>query len=153
MTDKIIVDGPKGFYALAGKRLFTSAPYAITRGQIEEFCRATHNEEWQHWDEEACKAAGYKTVIAPGLYLPALFPSAFWKHVEIKNIPNLLMPKIDNIRVLRPVFAGIEIVINAAVISVEERKSKTSVIYEAQFIEVGETEPSAIAQYNVRYWD
>lgn len=152
MVAKIIVEGPKGFYALEGKHLFTSAAYSISRDRIEEFCRATHNEEWQHWDEEACKSAGYKTVIAPGLYLPALFPSAFWKNVEIRNIPHLLMPKIDGIRVLRPVFAGTEIVIDAKVASVEERKGKTSVIYEASFTEVGEKNPSAIARYNVRYW-
>ena len=153
MAEKIVVDGPRGFFALEGKELFTSAPFKITRNSIEEFCRATGNEEWQHWDEEACKAAGYKTVIAPGLYLPAHFPGVFWKHIEIQNIPNLLMPKIDEIRILRPVYAGDEFTISAKAASVKERKGKVSVIYDVTFLQVGETEPTALAKYNTRYWD
>ena len=153
MAKKIIIDGPKGFFALEGKELFTSAPFEITRAGIEEFCRSTGNEEWQHWDEEACKAAGYKTVIAPGLYLPAHFPGVFWKHIAIQNIPNLLMPKIDEIRILRPVYAKDEFIISAAVASVEERKEKVSVVYDVTFTKVGETEPTAFAKYNTRYWE
>lgn len=153
LSDKIIVDGPRGFFPLAGEMLFRSEPYPITRAMIEDFCRGTHNEEWQHWDEQACQAAGYRTVIAPGLFLPAMFPGAFWKHVEIRNIPNLLMPKIDGIRTLRPVYAGTQIVITAEVAQVEERKGKVSVTYQVEFTEPDHEDPTALAQYNVRYWD
>ena len=58
MPEKTIVDGPEGFFKLAGKHLFTSEPFEITRAGIEEFCRATGNEEWQTLGRRSVQSGG-----------------------------------------------------------------------------------------------
>ena len=37
-------------------------------------------------------------IIAPGLFLPALYPGMFWQHMDIE-LPRMIVKGIDDIRV------------------------------------------------------
>ena len=74
MTKKIVVNDYDDFRKLEGTQIVKSEPVEITAEGIQDFCRGTYNDEWIHWDREKCQASPLGDLIAPGLYLPALFP-------------------------------------------------------------------------------
>ena len=155
MTDpeKITIDGIPGLRSLEGKRLFVSPPIEVTKERIQEFCRSVENDEWIHWDEERAKASPLGGLIAPAMFVPALFPKVFWDHVEIENIPDILFLGTDRIRLLKPVVAGSALTVSAELARVEDRGQGVAAYYGASFDTVGDTSgPAAVATFIVRYW-
>ena len=110
MRQKIIINDYDDFRRLEGQdRLSTPTLSKSPLEGIQDFCRGTLNDEWIHWDRERCKESPLGDLIAPGLYLPALFPNMFWQVMEI-NIPRMIVKGIDRIRILKPVTIGSQIV-------------------------------------------
>ena len=149
---KFVIDRCGDFHRLAGRRIVDSEPVTITARGIQNFCRGTGNEEWIHWDEERCKASGFGGLIAPGLYLPALFPSLFWQAMEV-NLPRMIVKGIDGIRILKPVVVGSRVVCRATVEQVRDRNSGIEVRYAIAFHFADTSETAAVATYVNRYWD
>ena len=102
MTEKIIIEGEAGFRALAGKHLFTTAPWEVSKQRIQDFCRSVDNQEWFHWDEEAVQKAGMPAIIAPGFLAPSLAPKAYWDHVSLRDVDGRFTGA-DRIRLLQPI--------------------------------------------------
>ena len=152
MSDKIVIDRCEHFHSLKGRVIVDSDPVTITAGGIQDFCRGTGNDEWIHWDEERCKASPFGGLIAPGLYLPALFPSLFWQVMEI-NLARMIVKGIDGIRILKPVTVGSRIRCRATVAEVLERDSGIEVHYGISFSFADTGEPAALATFINRYWD
>ncbi len=152
MNRKIVIDSYDDFRRLEGRRIVDSEPVTITAEGIQDFCRGTGNREWIHWDEERCKASPFGGLIAPGLYLPALFPSLFWQVMEI-NLSRMIVKGIDDIRILKPVVVGARVVCRATVERVLDRDSGIEVRYGIafSFAETGET--AAVATFINRYWE
>ena len=140
------------FRPLAGKLLFESAPVRITEQRIRDFCRSTLNEEWIHWDRERCEASHLGGIIAPGLLLPALFPSLFWQHMRI-DLPRMIVKGIDGIRIFRPVRAGAEVFARATLARLLERSAGIEVHYHAQFFEPGIEAAIGEVTFKNRYWE
>ena len=152
MSDKIVIHGCDDFRRLQGRVIVDSDPVTITADGIQDFCRGTGNDEWIHWDEERCKASPYGALIAPGLYLPALFPSLFWQVMDI-NLARMIVKGIDGIRILRPVTVGSRIRCRATVEKVLDRDSGIEVHYGISFSFADTGEPAAVATFINRYWD
>ncbi len=152
MSEKIIINDYDDFRRLEGQQIVNSAPVEITAEGIQDFCRGTFNDEWIHWDRERCQQSPLGDLIAPGLYLPALFPYMFWQVMEI-NIPRMIVKGIDRIRILKPVTIGSKIVGKATVDKVLDRDKGIEVHYAItfEFADTGET--AAIATFINRYWD
>ena len=140
------------FRPLAGKLLFESAPVRITEERIQAFCRSTLNEEWIHWDRERCEASHLGGIIAPGLFLPALFPGLFWQHMRI-DLPRMIVKGIDGIRVFRPVRASAEVFARASLTRLLERSAGIEVHYHVQFFEPGIEAAIGEATFKNRYWE
>ncbi len=151
MSDKIVIDDYEDFRRLEGKTILTSEPVRITAERIQQFCQGTFNEEWIHWDEDRCKASPLGDIIAPGLYLPALFPSMFWDAMEV-NIPRIIVKGIDRIRILKPVTVGSEIVGTAIVEKVIDRDPGVEVRYAIEFRFADSGETAAVCTFLNRYW-
>ena len=152
MSDRIVIDRCDDFRRLEGRLIVDSDPVTITAEGIQHFCRGTGNDEWIHWDEERCKASPFGALIAPGLYLPALFPSLFWQVMEI-NVARMIVKGVDGIRILKPVTVGSRIRCRAAVEKVLERDSGIEVHYGIRFSFADTEEPAAVATFINRYWD
>ena len=152
MSDKIVINRCEDFRRLKGKRIIDSDPVTITTEGIQDFCRGTGNDEWIHWDEERCKASPFGALIAPGLYLPALFPTLFWEVMEV-NLPRMIVKGIDGIRILKPVTVGSRICCRASVEKVLDRDSGIEVHYGISFSFADTAEPAAVATFINRYWD
>ncbi|MFK8014288.1 MAG: MaoC/PaaZ C-terminal domain-containing protein [Gammaproteobacteria bacterium] len=152
MTKKIVINTYDDFRALEGKQIVDSQPVEITAGGIQDFCRGTLNDEWIHWDEERCKASPLGNLIAPGLFLPALFPNMFWDAMEV-NIPRIIVKGIDGIRVFKPVTVGSKIIGRATVDKVLDRTKGIEVHYAITFVFADSGEKAAVATFINRYWD
>ena len=152
MSKKIVIRDYDDFRRLVGREIVRSAPIDITAERIQQFCLGTLNDEWIHWDQDRCRASPLGDIIAPGLYLPALFPHMFWQAMEI-HIPRIIVKGIDRIRILQPVRVGSRIVGIAHVDSVVDKEPGIEVRYgiEFQFADSGDT--AAVATFINRYWD
>ena len=98
---KTVIKGLDDFQAYIGLPLFTSYPIEITLEKIQQYCLSVNNQEWVHWDEQASKESGLEGIITPGLFLPSLYPQVFWDHVELQNVPRIIVKGIDKIRIYR----------------------------------------------------
>ncbi len=152
MGSKLVIDSLDGFRRLEGRRIVDSEPVTVTAEGIQDFCRGTDNDEWIHWDEQRCKASPFGALIAPGLYLPALFPGLFWQAMEI-NLPRMIVKGIDGIRILKPVTVGSRIRCRAVIEQVLDRNSGIEVHYGVTFVFDDSSEPAAVARFINRYWD
>lgn len=151
MSEKIIINDYDDFRRLEGQQIVESEPVAITAEGIQDFCLGTFNDEWIHWDQERCKESPLGDLIAPGLYLPALFPHMFWQAMEI-NIPRMIVKGIDGIRILKPVTIGSQIVGRAIVDKVLDRDKGIEVHYAITFAFADSGDTAAIATFINRYW-
>lgn len=149
---KIVINSYDDFRQLVGKQIIESDPVEITAQGIQDFCRGTYNDEWIHWDRARCKDSPLGDIIAPGLYLPALFPNMFWEAMEV-NIPRIIVKGIDNIRIFRPVTVGSRIIGRAVVEQVLDRTKGIEVHYAITFEFADSGETAAQATFINRYWE
>jgi acyl dehydratase len=140
------------FRRLEGRQLFVSEPVHITEQRIQDFCRGTLNEEWIHWDSERARKSYLGNIIAPGLFLPALFPGLFWQHMAV-DLPRFIVKGIEGIRVFRPVMVDTQVFANVTLARVLERTEGIEVHYQVEFYEVGINEKIAQVTFINRYWD
>ncbi len=152
MSDKIVINNYDDFRRLEGQQIVDSDPVEITAEGIQDFCRGTFNDEWIHWDREKCQDSPLGDIIAPGLYLPALFPYMFWQVMEI-NIPRMIVKGIDGIRIFKPVTVGSKIKGRATVEKVLERDKGIEVHYAITFEFADSGETAAVATFINRYWE
>ena len=140
------------FRRLEGSQLFVSEPIRITQQRIQDFCRGTLNEEWIHWDSERARNSYLGNIIAPGLFLPALFPGIFWQHMAV-DLRRFIVKGIEGIRVFRPVMVDTQVFANVTLASVLERTEGVEVHYQVEFYEDGIDEKIAEVTFINRYWD
>lgn len=152
MSDKVLIQGVDGFAKHIGTPLFTSYPIKITKRRIQQYCRSVNNQEWVHWNEEESRESGLEGLITPGLFIPSLYPQVFWDHVELENVPHIIVKGIDGIRIFRPIYMGTELTLTSTITSVEPRKRGVEVVFEVSFDEVGSGDHLAEAKFILRYW-
>ena len=152
MDKKVRLTCVNDFEQRVGQVLFTSYPIEITLEKIQQYCLSVNNQEWVHWDEAASKQSGLEGIIAPGLYIPSLYPQVFWDHVEIENFTHILVKSIESINIFRPIYMGTILNITAIIDSVEPRKKGIEVIYKVSFNQIENEENLAQAKFVLRYW-
>lgn len=152
MTKKVLIKGVNGFAKHIGKPLFTSYPIKITKRRIQQYCRSVNNQEWVHWDEEASQESGLEGLITPGLFIPSLYPQVFWDHIELENVPHIIVKGIDAIRIFRPIYMGTSLTITSTITSVETRKKGVEVVFNVSFDEDSSGDHLAEAKFILRYW-
>jgi len=105
-----------------------------------------------HWDEEGSKKSGLEGIITPGLFIPSLYPQVFWDHVEMENVPHILVKMIEHIRIFRPIYMGTMLNLTSTIASVEDRRKGVEVAYDVSFDEVETGDHLAEARFILRYW-
>lgn len=149
---KTMIRGVDGFADLVGTPLFTSYPIEITKDNIQQYCLSVNNKEWVHWDDDASRVSGLEGIIAPGLFMPSLYPQVFWDHIELENVPHILVKMIETVRIFRPIYMGTVLDITSTIDSVEPRKKGVEVAYNVSFDELESREQLATAKFILRYW-
>lgn len=151
MTDKIIINSLDDFKPFEGKEFFTSSPVMASKEKIQQFCSAVNQMDWFHWDEERCKASPFGNIVAPGMYTVSLLHSVYFDNVEINNMKALFLGT-DRFRILKPVTAGSELVLNFSINHIEQREQGIAIHYDFTWTIVGDDQPVTLGNFIVRYW-
>lgn len=149
--DKQVIDGIDGFRALVGKTIGPSRPLEVTQQRIEAFCHAVDNDEWIHFDEERCKAAGFGTTIAPGMMTQAFFSKLWFDMVEIRNVQRMLFLGSDKVRLLAPLKCGQAFSLSVTVARIEEKDNGIAAYLDCTWNVSGQDKPVTVATFIIRY--
>lgn len=152
MKRKVKINGLDDFEKHLDTPLFTSYPIEISKDKIQQYCLSVNNQEWVHWDVEASQKSGLDGLIAPGLFIPSLYPQVFWDHVEMKNVPHILVKKIEHIQIYRPIYMGTKIDLTSTITSVKPRRKGIEVDYDVSFDKIETRDHLADARFILRYW-
>lgn len=152
MKKKVQINGLDDFAKHLDKPLFTSYPIEITTEKMQQYCLSVNNQEWVHWDEAGSRKSGLEGLIAPGLFIPSLYPQVFWDHIEMQNVPHILVKKIEHIQIYRPIYMGTRIDLTSTITSVKPRRKGIEVDYDVSFDDVETRDHLADARFILRYW-
>jgi acyl dehydratase len=100
----VLINNHNEFEAHLGKEIGTSPWHTITQEQINQFAKATLDEQWIHTDPERAKTESpFNATIAHGYLTVSLLPH-FWHQItDVRNLKMLINYSIDNIKFAQPV--------------------------------------------------
>ena len=102
-----------------------SAPvsYEVEKGAIRKFAEAIGDEEAIYYDEQAAKAAGFKTIVAPPTFL-CIFRAQDLPDLKI-TFGRVRLNGGNEYEYYQPVYAGDTITVTAQYADVTERTGRT----------------------------
>lgn len=100
----VLINNHAEFEAHLGKEIGISPWHTITQEQINQFAKATLDEQWIHTDPERAKTESpFKATIAHGYLTVSLLPHFWHQIVEVRNLKMLINYSIENIKFAQPV--------------------------------------------------
>ncbi|MFD2144901.1 MaoC family dehydratase [Mucilaginibacter antarcticus] len=100
----VIINNHNEFEAHLGKEIGTSLWHTITQDQINQFAKATLDEQWIHTDPERAKIESpFNATIAHGYLTVSLLPHFWHQIVEVRNLKMLINYGIQEIKFSQPV--------------------------------------------------
>ena len=107
---KKIIETPKEFKKLIGKKLGESSWKLVTQKDIKRFASATDDFQWIHVNESKAKnESPFKATIAHGYYSLSLIPKFVDEIWECKNLRLILNYGAEKIRFISPVICNSKI--------------------------------------------
>ena len=104
---KKIIETPKEFKNLIGKKLGESSWKLVTQKDIKRFASATDDFQWIHVNESKAKnESPFKATIAHGSYSLSLIPKFVDEIWECKNLRLILNYGAEKIRFISPVICN-----------------------------------------------
>jgi acyl dehydratase len=101
-----ILDGVEAVTAAVGSSLGATDWLEITQDRIDEFARATGDDQWIHVDPERAKSGPFGTTIAHGYLTLALSNFLLPQIVEIRGFSMGINVGVNKVRFLAPVPVG-----------------------------------------------
>ena len=138
------------FVAREGELLFKSDPIAITKEMIHAFCTSIDQMDWFHFDEEQATEA-FGGIIAPGTMTITLIHPAYFREVQLEGLRALFLG-LDRFRVIGPLRAGAEIVLEFVVQKAEVRSEGFAVYYDFTWRDNASGDEVSVGTTIVRYW-
>ncbi len=138
------------FVAREGELLFKSDPIAITKEMIHAFCTSIDQMDWFHFDEEQATEA-FGGIIAPGTMTITLIHPAYFREVQLEGLRALFLG-LDRFRVIGPLKAGAEIVLEFGVQKAEVRSEGFAVYYDFTWRDNASDDEISVGTTIIRYW-
>jgi len=148
---KTILQCKNDFESRIGTVLFTSQPALIDKDHIQTYCKSLGQLDWFHFDQDQCRTAGFRDIIAPGSMTFALVHSTFFQNVELKDLKALFVGS-DRFRVMRPITANDAICLSVVIAAVESRNDGFRVSYQFDWHGANEMDQVSNGTFLVRYW-
>jgi acyl dehydratase len=92
--------------ALAGEEVALSDWITITQHQVDEFARATGDQQWIHVDVERAKTGPFGGTIAHGFLTLALIPQMFESSIHVSQARLGVNYGLNKVRFMAPVLVG-----------------------------------------------
>lgn len=113
---------PRELLGAIGAKLGTSDWLAIEQARIDEFARATGDQQWIHVDPERAKSGPFGATIAHGYLTLSLVNSFLPQLLEVRGIAMGVNYGCDRVRFPSPVKVGSRVRGAGEVIAAEEVK-------------------------------
>jgi acyl dehydratase len=137
-----------------GQELGPSDWVLIDQQRIDDFARATGDDQWIHCDPERAKRESpFGTTIAHGHLTLSLAPLLLSQAVEVKGVRMLVNPGIEHVRLRSPVRSGSRVRMRGVLSAVRELKGGAARATFRCTMEVeGESRPAAFGDFHVVYF-
>lgn len=136
------------FRAHVGQELGTSEWVTITQEMVNDFAKATGDNQWIHVNTEmAAKYSPFKTTIAHGFLTLSLAPKFMYELYQVKSAKMGLNYGTNKVRFTSPVPTGSRVRMHATLKEVEDQqpngiKSTVALLFELE----GSEKPACVAE-------
>jgi acyl dehydratase len=143
--------------AKVGTEVHVSDWLGITQQMIDDFARATRDQQWIHVDPRRAAAdSPYKTTIAHGYFTLSLYPYLRGLVDEKKplfpGVRNIINYGINKLRFPNAVPVGSRIRARCKMLAVEDVKNSLQLIEEYTVEIEGESRPACVAECVMRLY-
>jgi NADPH:quinone reductase len=151
----LILENLEQLKAKVGQELGVTEWYEITQEKIDDFAKATGDNQWIHTNPEMAKTySPFGKTIAHGFYNLTLSPMLLQEILKINSVKMGLNYGVNKVRFVAPVPVGARIRMRASLHAVEPApprglKAFTNVTYEME----GSSKPACVAELIGVYYE
>ncbi|EKT83279.1 hypothetical protein WSS_A08019 [Rhodococcus opacus M213] len=152
-TTSTTVASPADLLTYVGKPLGTSRWRHITQPDVDQFAKATGDEQWIHVDVERAKTGPFGGTIAHGYMTLSLVAPLFDDILKVENLGMGVNYGLNKTRFPAPVPVGSRVRLSATVANAEEIKGGVQIVASITIEREGGDKPVCIAEAVLRYYD
>lgn len=139
--------------AAAGLDLGYSDWIVVDQRVIDDFARATGDQQWIHVDTEAAKGGPFGQTIAHGYLTLSLLPVFFQQLFQVENIGMVINYGLGKVRFPAPVLSGSRVRAKSRVISTTEVPGGVQAVLGSVIEIEGQDRPACVAETIARFLD
>lgn len=132
--------------AARGRVLEPSDWLEITQERINDFARATNDEQWIHVDPVLAQAGPFGRTIAHGYLTLSLLPYLVQQVVTVSDVGLLVNYGLDRLRYPAPVPVGSRVRLTGQIADAEEKLGGVLFRVAAQVEVEGQSKPGLVAE-------
>lgn len=136
-----------------GREVAVSDWLEVSQERINQFARATGDEQWIHIDRERAKAESpYKQTIAHGFLTVSLLSELAKSAMEIGGVPMAINYGLNRVRFVAPVLSDSKIRARFALGELKEFSGGVKAVWNVTVESENGEKPCCIAEWLVRYY-
>lgn len=145
---KLVLDNLTALRALEGKQLPEGDWFTVTQEMIDDFAKATGDNQWIHTDvEKARKFSPFKTTIAHG-FLSLSLLSRLMDVMEVQSATMGVNYGLNKVRFPSPVPSGSRVRLLTRIASIESYAEKgVKITWECTLELEGASKPACVAEF------
>lgn len=147
------VETPSDLLAYVGKSLGTSRWREITQPDVDQFAKATGDEQWIHIDVERAQSGPFGGTIAHGYMTLSLIAPLFDDVLKVETLSMGVNYGLNKARFPAPVPVGSRVRLTAEVTSAVEISGGVQIVAAVTIERDGEQKPVCIAEAVLRYYE
>jgi acyl dehydratase len=150
----MLVKGPQGLKELVGKEIGVSEWFQITQERIDQFAKATEDQQWIHVDDaRARKESPFGTTIAHGFLTLSLISHLTKGVVQFESgIQRTINYGLNRVRFPEVVRVGSRIRARVGLLACEALPGAVAATYSVTIELQNSAKPCCAAEWIVRYY-
>jgi acyl dehydratase len=150
----MFVKDPQGLKELVGKQIGVSQWFQITQERIDQFAKATEDQQWIHVDDaRARKESPFGTTIAHGFLTLSLFSQLTRGVVQFESgIQRTINYGLNRVRFPEAVRAGSHIRARVGLLACEALPGAVAATYSVAMELENSAKPCCVAEWSVPYY-
>jgi acyl dehydratase len=149
----LILDRLGDLVRLEGQMLGRSSWHPIDQARIDNFARATGDDQWIHTDPARTLAELGEPTIAHGFLTLSMIPVVMYEIVMVKSVTRMINYGANRIRFVAPVPAGTRIRGHAKLARATHKANQLSAVFEVTIEIEGSDKPAVIAEIITMFYE
>jgi acyl dehydratase len=143
----LILENPKELARYLGQEIGLSDWFTINQAQINEFAKATGDEQWIHVDTERCRRESPTgKTMAHGFMLLSMYPQLLFGLLDIRNVRMALNYGLNKVRFTSPIWVDSWLRLRVQLTDFQEDKSGIKVTFALIFEKQDQEKPVCVAE-------